>query len=615
MRTRSTGRRRAWRRSWFGLLILVGCCDVGLAPARDLPLPARRADAEPGGRLVARVATMPLPERERVFADAVLSGNVPGWLRTFETVRVPPPATRADDTNVLLLSVVADYLAVGSDEDWLWVPLSPGTAQQIADRMGCLLPTRRIVDIIYRAAAVQLDPRPLPPDPGMTTVEYFQRHTELVREQGVHGTNAARRGLVAGHKKDVVISKRLMDANASGPSSSNLAATNRPGRVAIYGWHRTNGVPIQPLYVGHAETWVDYSHGVRLVAQAVLLNGQTNDLATLLRDPVWSEWLSDEGVLPETRYPATRGERSARAAAAGFPANTADESWRRVELAPQVRTLVSEPAGWNSGRPVRLVLYALPNGSTIEQTIGRRARPGDDWKFDIQHIGAQTRWLRTMAPGTEWIVAYLEAEGLAWPAWRRRMTNSSARIVAVVDALARRYEAQSPRLVLSGHSGGGSFIFGYLNGLTQIPARVERIAFLDANYAYDPAAGHAEKFGQWLAEGPDRFLTVLAYHDAVALLDGKPFVSAAGGTWGRSHQMLADLGARFPFVVSATNELARHVALGGRVQFWLRENPERKIWHTIQVERNGFIHALLAGTPAEEREYRYLGERAYIVGD
>ncbi len=50
---------------------------------------------------------------------------------------------------------------------------------------------------------------------------------------------------------------------------------------------------------------------------------------------------------------------------------------------------------------------------------------------------------------------------------------------------------------------------------------------------------------------------------------------------------------------------------GGRVQFLLTENPERTILHTVLVERNGFIHAILAGTTEEERGYTYFGERAY----
>ena len=43
----------------------------------------------------------------------------------------------------------------------------------------------------------------------------------------------------------------------------------------------------------------------------------------------------------------------------------------------------------------------------------------------------------------------------------------------------------------------------------------------------------------------------------------------------------------------------------------LKENPEKKIYHTVQVERNGFIQAILSGTPDEGKGYEYLGGRAY----
>jgi hypothetical protein len=106
-------------------------------------------------------------------------------------------------------------------------------------------------------------------------------------------------------------------------------------------------------------------------------------------------------------------------------------------------------------------------------------------------------------------------------------------------------------------------------------------------------------------------LKIFAYNDAVALLDGKPFVSATGGTWGRSQLMLSNFGAYFVFNHDEVDGLHRHRALGGRVQFLLKENPERKILHTVQVERNGFIHAMLSGTAREEDGYRYFGPRAY----
>ena len=46
---------------------------------------------------------------------------------------------------------------------------------------------------------------------------------------------------------------------------------------------------------------------------------------------------------------------------------------------------------------------------------------------------------------------------------------------------------------------------------------------------------------QWLRASDHHYLSVLAYNDAVALLNGTNFVSEAGGTWGRSHAMLKDM--------------------------------------------------------------------------
>ena len=53
--------------------------------------------------------------------------------------------------------------------------------------------------------------------------------------------------LRAGHKKDVVITNLLSE---------------RPKRVAIYGWHFPSSEPIQPLTTVHVDWYVDYSHGI-----------------------------------------------------------------------------------------------------------------------------------------------------------------------------------------------------------------------------------------------------------------------------------------------------------------------------------------------------------------
>ncbi len=191
-----------------------------------------------------------LTQRDKAIAGEVLAGNVPDFLRKFCPIMVTNVADGL--TNVGTFFVTPDYLAVGADGNYFFTPVSPGTAQRIADRLACILPTRKMVNAIYAAAEVKLAPSPIPPSPAMTTVPIFVQHNATVRAQRMALTNLYPLGaLVAGHKKDVVISARL------------AGATNK---VAIYGWHQTNGVPIQPLYLGHVWWWVDYSQCIRLVS-------------------------------------------------------------------------------------------------------------------------------------------------------------------------------------------------------------------------------------------------------------------------------------------------------------------------------------------------------------
>src|SRR5438067_50160 len=100
-----------------------------------------------------------------------------------------------------------------------------------------------------------------------------------------------------------------------------------------------------------------------------------------------------------------------------------------------VRVLVNAPEAVDPKRPTRLVVYATPNGNTIEQTLGCAKADGLDWHFDIQHVAAQVRRLRELSPKENIVLAVVEAEGLSWPAWRRSTTDSSARIVRVVNGV------------------------------------------------------------------------------------------------------------------------------------------------------------------------------------
>ena len=72
---------------------------------------------------------------------------------------------------------------------------------------------------------------------------------------------------------------------------------SKQGRVAIYGWHRPDGTPIQPLSTVHGARYADYSHGVRLVSLVAYVDGVPRSLLDLLQDPRIAGSLSDEGPI------------------------------------------------------------------------------------------------------------------------------------------------------------------------------------------------------------------------------------------------------------------------------------------------------------------------------
>jgi len=185
-----------------------------------------------------------------------------------------------------VLRATSDVISVGEERDTLRLPLTPDRAQDIANLSGgALLPTRKIVKDIWRASPVRLTPHPLFPNKG-TNLPQYAEHSRLIDED--LGSAGAMLGqLTSGQKKDIVISNAY-----------------KPGRVVIYGWLRPDGTPIQPLSNIHGDFYVDYSHGVRLIAPTMTIEG-VGEVSTeeVYRHPVWSALVSDEGPLRSARYP------------------------------------------------------------------------------------------------------------------------------------------------------------------------------------------------------------------------------------------------------------------------------------------------------------------------
>jgi len=245
-------------------------------------IPARSFHALTGSEFAKSVSAMDPHQREQAILNQIIAGNIPSFLRNLVPVELKYEPRGAKPFTATIF-VMPEYLAIGSDKDFLRIPMNLETAIAIVDRLGFALPTKKMVDAIYNRSSYHFVPEPLPPGPQMRSTAYYQMHNEMIERQ------ARRRGipagpLVSGDKKDVVI--------------TNLLATKQ-GRIAIYGWHRPTGTPIQPLSTVHGACYADYSHGIRMVSGTALVDGKVQSVSEMLKDSLLANVLSDEGAIRE----------------------------------------------------------------------------------------------------------------------------------------------------------------------------------------------------------------------------------------------------------------------------------------------------------------------------
>jgi len=188
-------------------------------------------------------------QRDSLTEGLILQGNIPDFLRRFVRIKMRSTDSVTGKMRTTTFWAMPDYLAIGTNKDWARVHVTARLAQRLADTLNCMLPTTQMVDAIYGAARVKLEPVPMYAYRDSTPT-FWQHH--LI----IEGQRKGRKGLIAGIKKDIVQTERL-----------NQYPNN--DRVAIYGSHQLNGKPIQPLYLGHVWWYVDYSQGLRLIHDRV----------------------------------------------------------------------------------------------------------------------------------------------------------------------------------------------------------------------------------------------------------------------------------------------------------------------------------------------------------
>jgi hypothetical protein len=221
-------------------------------------------------------------ERDSLAVREILAGNIPSFLKKFVCIHTSIIDSTTGKEIHAYYFVSPDYLSVGTDKDWARIPLTPMAAQQIADSFHCFLPTRKMVNDIYNQARIKLEPVPL----------YAFRDSSITMWQHhliIEGQRKLKKGLIAGIKKDVVL-------------SGMVSRYPKSNHEAIYGWHQLDGKPIQPLYIGHINWWVDYSHGIRLIYEKVYVNGKALLYTDVLSSPSLKRLLCDEAFCDFYKY-------------------------------------------------------------------------------------------------------------------------------------------------------------------------------------------------------------------------------------------------------------------------------------------------------------------------
>lgn len=265
----------------------------GTLPARHdpvfLPLPERQPNANHRDDMVRLLEPMPLRDRELWIFEEFMRGNVPDTSRRLVPIIILSKQENGTAMEVTLW-VTPDYLSLGSDEESWHVPMTPILAQRLANQLGCSLPTPLMVDSIWEAAAIKLAPQPIPPSEKMVTIPVFAEHDRMINNQLIARFPMPDKNLLmAGHKKDVVIV----------PELDSLV-----NKVVIYGWHRLNGLPIQPVYSRHVIWYADYSHGIRFVWKTCLINGKRTSLESILKNtPIGSALPNAGRPFSQTAYP------------------------------------------------------------------------------------------------------------------------------------------------------------------------------------------------------------------------------------------------------------------------------------------------------------------------
>ena len=115
----------------FSVLCTILSVSTFNGMGQTIPFPPRQDHFLTGSRFAEKIRDLEPEEREIEIIGQFTMGNVPYFLR--KTIPVTITGTIRGIEYLLTCHVLPDYLAIGSDEDYFLVPMTPGSAQEIAD--------------------------------------------------------------------------------------------------------------------------------------------------------------------------------------------------------------------------------------------------------------------------------------------------------------------------------------------------------------------------------------------------------------------------------------------------------------------------------------------------
>lgn len=239
----------------------IGVLDLNSnAINKSSPIPERPSDAPTGSQFMAamdRLGNLNDKANQHKMEEYMLAeisrGNIPSFCRPekMKTITMKSP----DGTTAISFKAGLDYMAIGSDQDFVRVPMTPLLAQAIAKKYNLAMPTKEMAKAIYEKADVKIEPGGLvytkEDQLKMQGNDFIQKHNAKINNLlGPEGIKQLQQGqiLVAGHKKDPILSRY---------------AEKHRDRLDFFGLFQ-NGKPIQDN-PAHESDYRDYSHGTRLL--------------------------------------------------------------------------------------------------------------------------------------------------------------------------------------------------------------------------------------------------------------------------------------------------------------------------------------------------------------